>query len=188
MLRRLENPRWKPLVFDFVDHLHDAGNAVGIPAGPCHAVGDAAPSAGGLGGHPTFPPRRWACPAGPFVHASMTVIADERFRPRRCVWAHPPRHGELSITYRGVPLGEEIVGHGGLYWIIERERRGAPIDLRVTVDGDEIGRHRHTDGDGWAPFVLPLGAHAGAAAAEVTFAVSSIDWRHRHFCFEARTR
>jgi hypothetical protein len=188
VLRRLENPRWTETIFDFVDHLHDETNAVAVPAGSCDAVLDAQPSAGGLFGHPTFPARRWLCPSGPFVHASVTVIADQRFRPRRCIWAHPPPQGELTITYRQVSLGDRIVGHGGLYWIIERERRGAPIELRVIVDGDEVGRYRHADGDGWSPFALPLGAHAGARAAEVTFAVSSVDWRHRHFCFEARTR
>jgi hypothetical protein len=35
---------------------------------------------------------------------------------------------------------------------------------------------------------MPLGAHAGAPAAEVEFAVTSPNYRDRHFCFEADTR
>jgi hypothetical protein len=46
----------------------------------------------------------------------------------------------------------------------------------------------HKDGDGWAPFEFDLGAHANAPAAEVEMAVSSRDYRDRHYCFEADTR
>lgn len=187
VLRRLENPHPSPSVFDFVDRLHDGGTTVSIPAGRCEPTTTARPSAGGLGGHPTFVAQRFACPDNPFLHASVTVIADESFRPRRCIWAHPPREGELVIRYRDVTLGERIVGHGGLYWMIERERRGAPIALRVRVNGEEVGRVVHADGDGWAPFAFPLGAQAGSRG-EVSFAISSPDWRHRHFCFEARSQ
>ena len=116
-----------------------------------------------------------------------TTIADETFSPRRCLWAHPPGRGELSIRFRDVPLGEQLVGHGGMYWIVERERAGAPVQLSVRIDGDEVGRVFHADGDGWARFSLPLGAHAGKSRALVEWRISSPDHRHRHYCFEARS-
>jgi hypothetical protein len=75
-----------------------------------------------------------------------------------------------------------------MYWIIERERKGAPVTIAVRVDGEEIGSATHFDGEGWAPFLLPLGAHAGAERAEVEFAVTAPNHAHRHFCFEADTR
>jgi hypothetical protein len=75
-----------------------------------------------------------------------------------------------------------------MYWIVERERKGAPVELRVRVDGDEVGTYVHRDGDGWSSFEFPLGAHAGAGAAEVEFRVRSPNYAHRHFCFEADTR
>ncbi len=75
-----------------------------------------------------------------------------------------------------------------MYWMIERERRGAPVTLSVRVNGETVGEATHADGDGWAAFEFPLAAHAGAAEAEVEFAVRSADFTHRHYCFEADTR
>ena len=95
---------------------------------------------------------------------------------------------EIVTRFHEVPLGKVIRGHAGLYWIIEREKRGAPITLTIRVDGDTVGHTVHRDGDGWAGFELPLGAHAGAEKAEVEFAVASPNYRDRHFCFEADTR
>jgi hypothetical protein len=145
-------------------------------------------AAGGLGGHPTFPPQRFQCPTGSAFNASVTIIADQDFLPRRCIWAHPPARGELAIRYHHVDLGEVIAGHSGMYWIIERELAGAPVHLAVRVDGEQVGEVVHVDGQGWAGFELGLGSHARARDAEVEFAVSSPNFRHRHFCFEATTR
>ncbi|MBW2457769.1 MAG: hypothetical protein JRI68_24910 [Deltaproteobacteria bacterium] len=189
LLRRLENPAHQPVKLDFVDALSPDRAEVWTEGNSrCHWQPKARVLSGGLGGHPTFPRERFQCPGGSFFNVGVTVIADEDFRPRRCLWAHPPRRGELRIRYRDVTLGQAIVGHGGLYWIIERERRGAPIELRVRVDGDEVGRATHVDGDGWSAFELDLGEHAGKTGATVEFAVSSQHHQHRHFCFEARTR
>lgn len=190
VLRRLDNPAPAHVVYDFVDHLDPA--VVDVrgtePPAACRWNPRAAVVAGGLGGHPTFPATRFECPGGVFFNVGVTVIADEDFRPRRCLWSHPFARGEIVTRYRDVPLGRVIRGHGGMYWIIEREKKGAPITLTVRVDGDVVGRVVHRDGDGWASFELPLGAHAGAAAATVEFAVSSPRYRDRHFCFEADTR
>ena len=189
-LRRLENPQPLPVSFDFVDALGPERTSVliGEQATPCPWADHAPVLAGGLGGHPTFPAHRFQCPLGEFFNVGVTVIADQDFLPRRCIWAHPPARGELRIRYRDVHLGEVIAGHGGMYWIIERELSGAPIQLTVRVDGDAVGEVVHQDGQGWASFELGLGAHARAPGAEVEFAVSSPDYRNRHFCFEAHTR
>jgi hypothetical protein len=188
-LRRVENPAPQPVVLDFVDALSPDRVEVWMPGrSPCPWQRNARVVAGGLGGHPTFPRQRFECRGGTFFNVGVTIIADEEFRARRCIWAHPPRRGELTIQYRDVTLGQAIVGHGGLYWIIERERRGAPIELVVRVDGDEVGRATHVDGDGWAAFEMALGEHAGKDGATVEFAVSATNNQHRHFCFEARTR
>ena len=190
LLRRLENPAPVRVLYDFADHLRppfaDARSTEADLA--CTWNPRAQIAAGGLGGHPTFPAERFECPGGVFFNVGVTVIADEEFRPRRCIWSHPFATGELITRFHKVPLGEVLRGHGGLYWIIERERRGAPVTLTVRVDGDTIGSYVHRDGDGWTLFEMPLGAHAGAAEAEVEFAVSSPSYRDRHFCFEADTR
>jgi hypothetical protein len=187
VLRRLENPEPRPARFDFVSGLGPARVEVSMGAASCPWTERATVASGGLGGHPTFPARRFQCPGSSFYHVGVTVIADELFRPRRCLWAHPPPRGELSMRFRAVPLGEVLVGHTGLYWMVERERNGAPIELEVRVAGEHLGAVIHADGDGWSRFELPLGGHAGKTA-DVELLVSSPDHRHRHFCFEARTR
>jgi hypothetical protein len=75
-----------------------------------------------------------------------------------------------------------------MYWIIERNLTGAPVTLTVRVDGEPVGSYTHIDGAGWQSFVMPLGAHAGKASAEVEFAVTTPNYLHRHYCFEADTR
>ena len=40
----------------------------------------------------------------------------------------------IALGGCGVPLGERIEGHGGMYWVTERPLTGAPVDLEVRVD------------------------------------------------------
>jgi hypothetical protein len=190
LLRRLANPAPAQVVYDFVDHARppvaDVRGTDPPAACPWNPRAQLVPS--GPFGHPMFAPERFECPGGPYFNVGVTVLADEDFRPRRCLWSHPLARGEIVTRFHGVPLGRTIHGHGGLYWIVEREKKGAPITLTVRVDGDTVGTAVHRDGDGWAGFSFDLGAHAGAPAAEVEFAVSSPNNLHRHFCFEADTR
>lgn len=188
-LRRRVNPTPRPVVFDFVDHLAPPDVEVRLrgPDAACTFNPRARIAAGGLGGHPTFPAARFECPGSVFFNVSATVIADERFLPRRCVWAHPPATGALVIGWEGVALGSTLEGHSGMYWIVERARQGAPITLEAKVGDDVVGTSVHADGEGWKPFRFELGSHAGTTA-RVELAVSSPDHRHRHFCFEATSR
>ncbi|MEZ4307131.1 MAG: hypothetical protein R3F14_03690 [Polyangiaceae bacterium] len=190
VFRRLRNPGYRAVVADFVELARPPSAEVRTtePEEACRWNPRAQTMSGNLGGNPTFAAQRFECPSGVFFNVGATVIADEEFRPRRCLWAHPPRRGEIVTRFHGVRLGETIEGHGGIYWMIEREKKGAPVTIAVRVDGEEIGRVTHADGEGWARFDLPLGRHARAEGAEVEFGVSSADHRHRHFCFEATSR
>ncbi len=189
-IRVLENPKPERVVYDFVDHVRPPTVSVTGTEPPvgCNFSTRAEILAGGLGGHPTFPAERFLCPGGEFFNVGTTVIADEKFLPRRCIWSHPFEHGQIVTRFSDVPLGDQIVGHTGMYWIIERNLAGAPIELEVRVDGDVVGKVTHLDGDGWSRFELPLGAHAGAASADVEFRVSSSNYVDRHFCFQADSR
>lgn len=190
LLRRLRNPAPEHVVFDFTDHIKPpfADVRTTDPQANCPWSERAQVVAGGLGGHPTFPRRRFECPGGPFFNVGITVIADQDFRPRRCIWSHPPARGEIVTRFRNVPLGKVIRGHAGMYWMIERNLAGAPVTLTVRVDGDTIGSYTHADGAGWQSFAMALGAHAGKSSAEVEFAVTTPNFLHRHYCFEADTR
>lgn len=190
VIRRLENPTAARVVYDFVDHARppDADVRGTDPKLACAWNPRAPILAGGLAGHPTFPPERFECPGGPFFNVGVTVIPDQDFKARRCLWSHPFAKGEIVTTFHKVPLGQVIRGHGGLSWFVERDRRGAPITLAIRVDGEPVGSFTHSDGEGWKAFEMQLGAHAGAAAAEVEIAVSTRNYRDRHFCFEADTR
>jgi hypothetical protein len=190
LLRRLENPAPAHVVYDFVDHVRPPfADVRGTePAMPCPWNPHAQLTPSGPFGHPLFAAERFECPAGIYFNVDVVVIGDEEFHPRRCVWSHPLARGEIVTRFHQVPLGRVLHGHGGLYWHVERPRAGAPITLTARVDGDTVGQLVHRDGDGWAPFQFDLGAHAGAAAAEVEIAVSAPNNRDRHFCSEADTR
>lgn len=190
VLRELRNPAPAHVVFDFVDHVRPPfADVRGTePETACPWNPRAKAVSGGLGGHPTFPTERFECPAGVFFNVGVTVIADQDFGPRRCIWSHPLARGELVTRFRDVPLGSSIRGHGGMYWIVERNLTGAPVTLTVRVDKEVIGQYTHEDGDGWSAFEFPLGTHAGKTAAEVEFAVTTTNYLHRHFCFEADSR
>lgn len=187
---RMKNPSPAQVVFDFVDHVDPEHASVRgtDPPTDCPWNPNARVASGGLGGHPTFPKQRFECPTGIFFNVGVTVIADEQFQPRRCIWSHPLAKGELVTTYRDVPLGRVLRGHHGMYWIIERPLAGAPVTLTVRIDGDTVGQAEHVDGDGWEGFEMELGAHAGTTAKTVEFAVTTPRYKDRHYCFEADTR
>jgi hypothetical protein len=190
VLRHRTNPSPAHVVFDFVDNARPPLADVRGTSPPitCTWNPRAAVETVGFGGHPTFPRERFECPTGAYFFVGETVIADQDFRARRCLWSHPFAHGEIVTRFRGVPLGSVIRGHGGIHWMTERDLRGAPITLTVRVGGDAIGTYTHADGDGWKPFEFALGRHAGEKDAEVEFAVTTTNYRDRHFCFEADTR
>lgn len=190
VVRRMVNPSPAKVLYDFVDHAvpTDADVRGTAPELNCTWNPRAAMEAGGFGGHPTWPSKRFECGQGTFFFVGETIIADQNYRPRRCLWAHPLAHGELVVRYHDVPLGDVIHGHGGLQWMLERDEAGAPVTLAVRVDGDEIGRFTHEDGQGWRGFEMPLGKHARAEKATVEMAITTPNYRDRHFCFEADTR
>ena len=194
VVRPRRNPAPPHVTFDFVDGLRPgaAEAEVAAPEGaprPCAWTDTAPVESGGLFGAATFPATRFRCPLpNPFVFAGVTVIDDEHEHPRRCIWSHPPGGADELVTrFRGVPLGRVIRGHTGMGWMIERDRSGAPITLRVRVNGDPVGEVVHLDGQGWAPFELALGTHANTTA-DVEFRASSPSSQFRHLCFEADSR
>ena len=181
------------MTFDFVDHVAppDAEAELRTPAGAasCPYSASAPLESGGLFGSATYPAARFHCASEPaFLFVGVTIIDDERERPRQCIWQHPPNLGAESVLrFHQVPLGATIRGHSGIGWMIERDRLGQPITLRVLVDGEEVGRTVHVDGDGWKLFEIPLGAHANRTG-DVEFRTSTSNNSGRQICWEADSR
>jgi len=144
----------------------------------------------GLGGHPTFPAERFECPGGVYFNVGVTVIADEEFRPRRCLWSHPFARGEnrhaLFTTCRS---GGSSAVTAGCTGSSRRERKGRA--------GHALGaRRRPRPSARWSTRTATAGRRsscrsaprAGSVAREVEFAVSSPNYRDRHFLLRGRTR
>lgn len=190
LLRRWTNPHVQPVLYDFLEHLEPPSADVRILRGsgsePC-PYGTGKVTNGDLGGHPTFPRRRFNCPGAEWSMVGLTVIEDQGYRPRRCIWAHPSNRGTLELHFEAVPLGRVIRGHGGLPYLFEREWRGTPIELEVLVGGESIGTYRHEDGEGWKPFELSTASFTGQTRP-VDFRVRSKQLRDRQFCFQASVR
>jgi hypothetical protein len=151
---------------------------------------------GGLGAGPAAPRQRFACegPSGSsFV--GVTVIEDLALKPRRCVLTPPRTNEPVSITYKDVHLGSELVIYAGLYYEDERSEVGAPVTLRVLVNGQERARFVHEDGDGMKRYELGTQAtpfQAGQARpparGDLRLEVSAPDAIHRSFCWAGSIR
>jgi hypothetical protein len=189
-VRRLKNPQYQEVLYDFVDHVNGTDAAAwlhNVDNRTCTWTENAALFAGGLGGAPTFPAQRFVCPGAMHLFVGVTVVEDEQYLPRRCIMMHAPSAGSIEVQFHDVPLGKEIRGHSGMRMIVERELAGAPILLEVFVDGQEVGHDEHVDGQFWKPWSIPLGSFAGKRG-EVLFKVSSPHDSQRQMCWEADTR
>lgn len=188
-LRVLDNPRPARVTFDFLEHASDAVVTDLLKTGerPCPWTTTARRDAGGLHGDQAFPAARHQCPGGEAHFVGVTVVEDEQWRGRRCLWAHPIENATLTIRWDKVPLGRVLRGYATIPFWHEREKKGAPVDMEVLAGGDSIGRYRHTDGDGWKRFEFSTGAHAGTEAP-VEFRVRTARARLRQFCFQADSR
>jgi hypothetical protein len=179
------------VLYDFLAHVEPGSasvqvlRAAGTPE-PC-PYGSAKVSNGDLGGHPTFPRRRFSCSGLDWQFVGLTVIEDQDYRPRQCIWAHPSSRGTLEVHFSDVPLGVSLAGHAGLPYLLERESRGTPVELEVLVAGQSLGTWVHTDGEGWKPFEFSTRTFAGQRQP-VDFHVRSRQVRSRQFCFQATTR
>jgi len=187
-IRTRVNPKPVTVTFDFTDHVDPQSADVRIERGPsgsaCAYTDSASVESGGLGGSPTYPAARFRCGSEPsYVFVGVTIIEDQDYRPRRCIWSHPPSGGEIVTRFPSVPLGSVMRGHAGMGWLHERDRTGAPFTIRVLVGGSEAGSTKHTDGEGWKAFEIPLGG-AAHTTADVEFRVAG----GNHVCFEADSR
>jgi hypothetical protein len=190
-LRLLRNPQPVPVLVDFVARVQSGAATVvstrAKEAADCAWTTNARVENGALHGHPTFPKQRFVCPGEAWHMVGATVIEDQNYRPRQCIWAQPGEGRKTSITFDAVLLGQSITGYGALPYFLERESKGTPVELDVLVDGERLGRFRHEDGEGWKKFEFSTARYSGGTHA-VEFRVSSKRSRAREFCFQAAVR
>ena len=132
---------------------------------------------GGTGG-------RWICPHdaswfyfGPEWHRMGTQL-------RRCLWAHPPREGELEISFEDVELTGQLVLTGG-HTLNASKRAHAPVHLSVKIGESSEEILTFELEDTWKEVRLKT---TTGTTATVRFAVSSPNNGANHFCFVAETR
>lgn len=179
------------VLYDLVEHVGEA-EVVRIEAGAeraCRWQSGGRPSGGGLGQGPITPAERHVCdPSRPWLWVGATVEEDLEMLPRRCVWQHPQGPEPVRATYRDVPLGVRLVLHAGLWWEHERTMDGGPVDVVVRVEGEEIGRLRHQDGDGWAGIEAAIPEALRGGRGTIDIEVSSPSPHLRTLCWAASTR
>lgn len=189
-LRRWRNPRAERVLYDFLEHVEPPALSAAIEqrgqSAEC-GFGGARVSNGDLHGHPTFPSPRFRCSNNDWQFVGSTVIEDQHYAPRRCIWAHPPVSGVLRLRFEGVPIGTKLRGHAGLPYFYERDWRGADIELEVRVGGELVGNYVHSDGEGWKAFEFAT-SHFAGQQQQVEFRVQTAAARGREFCFQAETR
>jgi hypothetical protein len=190
-VRVLENPAAERVLTNLIDAITperaQAFTQRGEDRRPCSWNPRARTSNGALAGHPTFPAQRFECEGGEWRFVGVTVIEDQSYRGRRCIWAAPGEKSQTVVRFAGVQLGSRIRGYGGMSYLLERESKGTPINLEVLVDGNSIGTFTHSDGEGWRRFEFATPGLEGQTH-DVEFRVSSKRSKQRDFCFQADIR
>ncbi len=186
------NPNWVRRRYSFIDHLEPGSLDVTVQQATtshdCPFADHARQAAGGLGGDPTSPERRYACPGGSFHWVGATIIDDEHYGPRRCIWAPPNRTGPMKLRFHQVPLGRRLVGHAGGPWLMVRDGIGPPITLTASIgQGDPNLSTRINDTDGWVRFEWDTRAFEDTSA-DVTLTVTGSQNLDQRLCFTLEAR
>lgn len=190
-IRLRDNPAPAKVLFSFLDQARppslDASDVLSDAERRCTFTAHASVSTGGLHGHLAFPRERYICGGGEEFFVGVTILDDQAYRPRRCLWAHPPSRGALRLSYRNVPIGRKIHGFAGLSYFLFRDGSHGPVTLSARVAGQEVGHYLHRDEWGWHGFEFDTERFAGQTA-DVEFEIHSDDPSDRQFCFTADSR
>jgi hypothetical protein len=184
-LRILENPAPRSVKYHFVDHARPPHLSVSVvvngEATSCPFTEQARVTSGGLHGQVTFPRARFRCPGGDAFFVGVTLIDDQDYRPRRCIWARPPESGVLRLRFSNVPLGRSLRGFAGLSYFLHRDGLGKPITLRARSGERVVGEYTHRDEWGFRSFEFTTpGVSAGS---EMDFEIAAEGGAARDFCF-----
>ena len=185
-LRVLENPAPVHVGYRFGEHVNPRELAVALVVGdqvtPCEYSDHAPVWAGGLHGEVAFPRRRFMCRGGPASFVGLTIIDDQNYRPRQCIWAAPPPGATLRLTFAGVPLGSALRGFGGLSYFLFRDSDAPPVTLELASDGTRLGSYVQEDAWGWHAFGFRTDS-LGGRSSNVELSLHAGRASDRDFCF-----
>jgi hypothetical protein len=106
---------------------------------------------------------------------------------REALFAQPVERATVVVEYRDVPLGRELAVGAGLHHVWLRKAGDGTVDLRVVVNGSEVGRASASNRSGWHVDRFDTARFAGAPAT-VRFEITSARPLSRHFGFTAEAR
>ena len=186
------NPHYEPASFSLVDAVAraepDVFRRIEGARYPCSWKQNLTPSTGGLHGPVAFPGTRYVCGKGADEFVGVTVIDDEEFEPRRCVWIHAPRGGEQWLSLEDVALGPKVEGYAGSSYFLTRDQSAAPMLVEVFVDGKLTGKMEFREPEGWSQFSFQTLQSAGKRG-RLEFKISvSGRAKGRALCLAAETR
>jgi len=191
-IRIRKNPGYRPPTFALLDHLEPGEVRVTEThqgqTRDCEYSAHAPPSAGGLHGHPAFPHERFTCGRAESDFVGITIIDDQNYAPRRCIWANPAVGDSLTLSFANVRLANTIQGYAGLPYFLFRDEGWPSIGLSVAISGVKVGSYEHVPASGWHGFSFDTRQFSGRTAT-VDFTIqSSRDAREQSFCFYADAR
>jgi hypothetical protein len=192
---RVRVERWDlptpSVLYDFVAHVGEAqvtrrANGEDLP---CRTLTSMGSTQGGLSNGPIEGAPRHLCdPSQPWLWVGATTTMDLDLRGRHCVSQHAQGSDPITTSYDDVPLGRSIVLYGGIWWERERWRNGGDVEVVVRLDGEEIGRVTHHDGDGWKRMEASVPEARVGTRGRVSIDVMAADPMFRAFCWAGSSR
>jgi hypothetical protein len=192
---RVHVERWTlpppSVLYDFVAHVGEA-HVTRRERGqdlPCRTITSMGQTMGGLSNGPIETAPRHLCdPGRPWLWVGATTTMDLELRGRHCISQHAQGSEPISTSYDDVPLGHSVVLHGGIWWERERWRNGGDLEVVVRLDGEEIGRMTHHDGDGWKRMEAAIPESRRGGRGRISIDVSAENPEFRAFCWAGSTR
>ena len=192
VLRTRTNPDFKPPLYVLNDHATPPNLSVSErdqsgSSTECRYGTRPPSSASGLLARPAFPRQRFSCGAAEADFVGSTIIDDQNYRARRCLWANPSPGGVLALSFSDVPLNDELYGYIGFSFFRFRDHGWPPISVSFSVDGTRLGEHSHLPELGWQPFRFSTTRFRGSSR-EVRMEIVGSQSRELELCFYAATR
>ncbi|HEY3253175.1 MAG TPA: hypothetical protein VGJ91_04470 [Polyangiaceae bacterium] len=186
------NPRFKPALFVLTDHAEPSYLSVSERAAngqttPCSYGMRPPSSASGLLARPASPRQRFSCGPTEPDFVGSTIIDDQNYRARRCLWANPAPGGQLTLNFASVPLKDQLYGYIGFSFFRFRDPGWPAVTVSFAIDGVQLGTHAHLPESGWQPFQFQT-TQFGAGPHEVRMEISGAQSHELELCFYAATR